>query len=61
MAELVLLGTERSHFTRKVRLLMDHLGLDYDMVDIGNVAEADQSLFGEESADGRAGPQGRRP
>ncbi|MEQ8558679.1 MAG: glutathione S-transferase [Henriciella sp.] len=47
MAELVLLGTERSHFTRKVRLLMDHLGLDYDMVDIGNVAEADQSLFGE--------------
>lgn len=47
MSELVLLGTARSHFTRKVRLLMDHLGIDYAMSDIGNVAEVDPGLFGD--------------
>lgn len=38
-------GTPRSHFTRKVRLLLDHLGVDYDFIDIGNVAERDLAKF----------------
>lgn len=40
-----LYGTARSHFTRKVRLLLDHLGHDYAMIDIGNVADADPEIF----------------
>ncbi|MEM9055760.1 MAG: glutathione S-transferase family protein [Pseudomonadota bacterium] len=38
-------GTARSHFTRKVRLLLDHIGLDYRLIDIGNVAAADAETF----------------
>ncbi len=42
-----LVGTPLSHFTRKVRLVLDHLGQDYDFIDVGNVADADQSLFAD--------------
>ena len=40
-----LYGTPRSHFTRKVRLLLDHMGHDYQLIDIGNVAGADPEFF----------------
>lgn len=40
-----LFATPRSHFSRKVRLLLDHYGLDYELIDIGNVASADTGLF----------------
>ena len=35
-----LYATPRSHFARKVRLLLDHLDIAYEMDDMGNVAEA---------------------
>lgn len=37
--------TPKSHFARKVRLLLDHLELSYDMVDVGNVAEDNPDNF----------------
>ena len=40
-----LYGTARSHFTRKVRLLLDHLDVDYVFLDIGNVADRDPAQF----------------
>ncbi|HEX7046576.1 MAG TPA: glutathione S-transferase [Gammaproteobacteria bacterium] len=40
-----LFATPRSHFSRKVRLLLDHYELDYELIDIGNVANADEALF----------------
>ena len=41
-----LFGTPISHFTRKVRLLLDHLQYPYAMIDVGNVAEQEQATFG---------------
>ena len=38
--------TPKSHFSRKVRLLLDHLELSYDMIDVGNVATDDPDNFG---------------
>lgn len=40
-----LYGTARSHFTRKVRLLLDHLDVEYAFHDIGNVADRDPAQF----------------
>lgn len=40
-----LYATPLSHFSRKVRLLLDHYGLDYTFVDIGQVAEANTAMF----------------
>ena len=41
-----LFGTPLSHFSRKVRILMDLYSISYDFVDVGNVAEVDKSVFG---------------
>lgn len=41
-----LIYTPRSHFARKVRLLMAALGLEAELVDAGNAADADPALFG---------------
>ncbi|AXK72101.1 glutathione S-transferase family protein [Lysobacter sp. TY2-98] len=41
-----LVMTPRSHFSRKVRLLADGLGIALELVDAGNVADADPALFG---------------
>ena len=41
-----LLATPKSHFSRKVRLLLDHLGLEYELVDVGNVAANALDQFG---------------
>ncbi|GAB1595694.1 glutathione S-transferase family protein [Lysobacter claricitrinus] len=41
-----LLMTPRSHFSRKVRLLADGLGIALDLADAGNVADADPKPFG---------------
>jgi glutathione S-transferase len=38
--------TPRSHFSRKVRILAAALGLDLELVDAGNVADADPAAFG---------------
>lgn len=40
-----LYATPRSHFSRKVRLLLDHLGVSFDLIDIGNVAENSLECF----------------
>jgi len=40
-----LVATPASHFARKVRLLLDHYGLAYDLVDAGNVAAFDEDKF----------------
>lgn len=40
-----LVGTPRSHFSRKVRLLAAGLGLPLDLVDAGNVAECEPAAF----------------
>lgn len=40
-----LFATPRSHFSRKVRLLLDHLELPYELVDIGDVSANDSNLF----------------
>lgn len=40
-----LIGTARSHFTRKVRILLDAYQRDYEFIDVGNVA--DVKAFGE--------------
>ena len=42
-----LVGTGRSHFTRKVRLLLDHLGLEYRLADAGDVSMANPGRFGD--------------
>ncbi|WP_133498709.1 glutathione S-transferase family protein [Cognatilysobacter terrigena] len=41
-----LIYTPRSHFSRKVRLLADGLGIALDLVDAGNVADSDAARFG---------------
>jgi glutathione S-transferase len=38
--------TPRSHFSRKVRILASALGLELELVDAGNVADADPAAFG---------------
>lgn len=40
-----LYGTPLSHFARKVRILLDLYQVPYDFVDVGNVAEGDQTTF----------------
>lgn len=37
--------TARSHFSRKVRLLLDHYGLEYELIDVGNAADQNMELF----------------
>lgn len=41
-----LVYTPRSHFSRKVRLLADALGLELELVDAGNVARGEATGFG---------------
>lgn len=43
---IVLYATPLSHFSRKVRLLLDSFQLTYQFVDVGNVAQSDQQVFG---------------
>lgn len=38
--------TPRSHFSRKVRILLEALGLDASLLDAGNVGGADATAFG---------------
>lgn len=40
-----LYATPLSHFSRKVRLLLDHYELDYEFVHVGNVADAKPATF----------------
>lgn len=40
-----LVATPASHYARKVRLLLDHYGLPYDMADAGNVADFSEDRF----------------
>lgn len=40
-----LFATPLSHFSRKVRLLLDHYDIEYEFVDVGNVANAELSVF----------------
>lgn len=40
-----LLATPKSHFSRKVRLLLDHMATDYEWVDVGNVAANTPTKF----------------
>jgi len=40
-----LYATPRSHFSRKVRLLLDHMGLTYEMVNVGDVSETNVETF----------------
>ena len=40
-----LIGTPRSHFTRKVRLLLDHLEQPYHFVDVADVTLKDKDIF----------------
>lgn len=43
---LRLFSTPRSHFSRKVRLLLGGLDIPVELVDVGNVAEANAAIFG---------------
>lgn len=38
--------TPRSHFSRKVRILLDGLGVEVELIDAGNVAEASPAPYG---------------
>jgi glutathione S-transferase len=40
-----LIHTPRSHFARKVRILMAALGLQTELVDAGNVVAADPDAY----------------
>lgn len=40
-----LYATPLSHFSRKIRLLLDHLKLPYDFINVGNVADQQLSQF----------------
>lgn len=40
-----LVATPASHFARKVRLLLDHYGLEYEIIDAGNVADFSEDKF----------------
>jgi glutathione S-transferase len=41
-----LFATPLSHFSRKVRLLLDFYDISYELIDVGNVAQAEQIHFG---------------
>ena len=43
---LQLIHTPRSHFARKVRLLLAALDVDVELIDAVNAAEADPARFG---------------
>jgi glutathione S-transferase len=45
-AALKLIHTPRSHFARKVRLLLNALGIEVELIDAVNAAEADAARFG---------------
>lgn len=45
-----LFGTQKSHFTRKVRLLLDHLQRPYEFIDIGDVSRLSQDIFQDNPA-----------
>ena len=38
--------TPRSHFSRKVRILLDALNLDVELIDVGNVADMSIEIYG---------------
>ena len=38
--------TPRSHFSRKVRILLDALNLDVELIDVGNVADMSTEIYG---------------
>lgn len=38
-------ATPLSHYSRKVRLLLDHYGIDYEFVHIGNVIDTEPARF----------------
>ena len=40
-----LYATKLSHFSRKVRILLDHYELNYEFIDVGNVADRDSNTF----------------
>ncbi|CAM2011555.1 glutathione S-transferase family protein [Acanthopleuribacter pedis] len=40
-----LFATPKSHFSRKIRLLLDHWEQPYQLIDVGNVATADPTQF----------------
>jgi|SRR5690606_1568529 len=40
-----LYATPLSHFSRKVRLLLDHYGIEYEFVHIGNVVDTEAARF----------------
>lgn len=40
-----LVATPASHFARKVRLLLDHYGLEYEFINAGNVAEFSEDKY----------------
>jgi glutathione S-transferase len=42
-----LFATPRSHFSRKVRILLELYSVPYEFVDVGNVADADLEVFGK--------------
>src|SRR5690606_519489 len=42
-----LYATPLSHYSRKVRLLLDHYGLEYDLLSPGDVAGRDAARFGD--------------
>lgn len=42
---MTLYATPLSHFSRKVRILLDLYAVDYEFIDIGNVAEGDLKTF----------------
>ena len=45
-ADMKLIYTPRSHFARKVRILLAALRLDVELIDAGNAADSDPALFG---------------
>lgn len=45
-----LYATPKSHFARKIRLLLDHWQQPYQLIDVGNVAGADPAQFDQNPA-----------
>ncbi len=43
---MMLYSTPRSHFSRKVRILLAALNLDVELIDVGNVADISSDIFG---------------
>ncbi|WP_417335340.1 glutathione S-transferase [Halobacteriovorax marinus] len=42
-----LYATPRSHFSRKVRILLELYSIPYEFIDVGNVADSDLETFGK--------------